>query len=68
MKQEIITYTPKKQTVLERINQKETVFLCVNEETQEPMFGTPSRTQAQKFARLNKCFISEYPPKTYTEE
>jgi hypothetical protein len=63
MQIEIITYQEREPTVLERINKKETVYLCIdNDKEGEIMFGTPSYSQATRYARLNNCFVSEYPP------
>lgn len=65
MKIEIVTYQERTPTVLERINKKETVYLCILENGSEKgkiMFGTPSFSQAHQYARLNNCFVSEYPP------
>jgi hypothetical protein len=56
------------QSVLERINQKETVYICFDDSEQKALFGTPSQSQALKFCRLNNCNYSTYPPKTFTED
>lgn len=66
MKQTIITHQKRELSVMERINQKETVYICYDFEL-EKQFGTPSHAQALKFCRLNNCKYSTYPPKTYTE-
>jgi hypothetical protein len=67
MMQEIRTYQQKNMSVIERINQKEVIYICYDENN-NIIFGTPSNSQALKFCRLNKCSYSAYPPKTYTEE
>jgi hypothetical protein len=67
MMQEIRTYQQKNMSVIERINQKEVIYICYDE-NDFIMFGTPSKSQALKFCRLNKCSYSIYPPKTYTED
>lgn len=67
MQQEIRTYQKKEISVMERINQKEIIYICFDE-NENIMFGTPSIGQAMKFCRLNKCSYSIYPPKTYTED
>ena len=54
-------------SILERINKKEPVYLCIDI-NENICFGTPSYSQAHKFARLNNCFVSEYPTGTYTED
>lgn len=66
MKQEILTQTKRELTPMERINQKETVYICYDSELLV-QFGTPSLSQAIKFCRLNNCKYSTYPPKCYTD-
>lgn len=61
-----IKQAKKELSVLERINKIHTVYLCINSE-QSPCFGTASYGQALKYARLNNCFISEYPIGRYCE-
>lgn len=63
MKAETIAYQQKEETVLERINKSETVYLCIDD-NDAVQFGTPSYCQAHQFARTNKCFVSEYPKGT----
>lgn len=62
---EIKTYQKKELSILERINQKETIYICYDFELL-PMFATPSLAQALRYCRLNQCNYSTYPPKTYT--
>lgn len=54
-------------SVLERINKKEQIYLCIDCE-QYPCFGTASYSQALRYARQNYCTIIEYPIGTYTED
>ena len=64
MKIEIITYQPKAETVLERINKTQTVYLCFSADVDDGddiQFGTASYSQAHQFARMNNCVVSEYP-------
>jgi len=67
MTQNISTYQKRTQSVMERINQKETIYICYDSEL-KTMFGTPSHSQALKYCRLKNCNYSTYPPKTYTED
>ena len=67
MMQEIRTYQQRELSVIERINQKETIYICFDG-NDNIMFGTPSIGQAMQFCRLNNCNYSTYPPKTYTED
>jgi hypothetical protein len=54
-------------SVLEQINQKETVYVCYDFELIR-QFGTPSHSQALAYCRINNCNYSTYPPKTFTED
>lgn len=54
-------------SVLERINKKEPVYLCINEDN-EAMFGTPIYSAAMQYSRLNKCSVSYYPIGCYCEQ
>jgi hypothetical protein len=63
---EIRTAVPREKTVLERINEKETVYICYNPITEEVLFGTPSYGQALRFSRINNCEFSIHPPNCYT--
>lgn len=67
MMQEITTYQKRELSVMERINQKETIYICYDFENIK-MFGTPSHSQALKYCRLNNCNYSTYPPKTFIED
>lgn len=67
MVQSLQTQEKRELSVMERINQKETIYICYNFELQK-QFGTASLAQALKFCRLNDCKYSTYPPKTYTED
>ena len=66
MNQNIITQVEKTPSVLERINKKKIIYLCICCELL-PCFGTPSYAQALKYARLNNCTISEYPIGAYID-
>lgn len=57
----------KQPSILERINKKEPVYICINDE-QEICFGSPSYSQACQYARQNKCTVINYPVGTYTED
>ena len=59
---------PRKISVLERINKKEVVYLCIENGTDNVNFGTPSYSQAHEFARLHNCWVSECPIGTYTQD
>ena len=48
-----------------RLNKLETIYLCIDDNG-NIHFGTPSRSQACMFARLNNCSISTYPAGTLT--
>jgi hypothetical protein len=50
-------------SAMERINQKETIYICYDKDGVQ--FGSASESQARIYARLNKCEISIYPPKCY---
>jgi hypothetical protein len=65
---EIKILQKREMSAMERINQKETIYICYNENNNNIMFGTPSHSQALKFCRINNCNYSTYPPKTYTED
>jgi len=67
MMQTIITYQKREPSVMERINQKETVYICYDFEN-IIQFGTASHAQALAYCRINNCNYSTYPPKTYTED
>jgi hypothetical protein len=64
---EIRTYQKREMSVLERINQKETVYICFDDDC-NVLFGTPSKYQAIIYCRLNNCNYSTHPPKCYTED
>ena len=66
MMQEILTQEKREMSVLERINQKETVYLCYDCEM-NPTFGTASYAQACRYARENEQNFSIYPAGTYSE-
>ena len=61
------TYIEPAISVMERINQKETVYICYDDDNRI-LFGTPSETQAQKYCRINNCSYSTYPVKTFTNQ
>jgi len=54
-------------SVMEKINQKSTVYLCVDCELC-PCLCTPDIRAARRYAAEHFCTISEYPPGTYTED
>ena len=64
--QEITTQTKRELSVLERINQKETIYLCYDCKL-NPTFGTASYAQACRYARENNQKFSIYPVGTYSE-
>lgn len=53
--------------ILIRINKKETIYLCIDNE-ENILFGSASHAQANRYARQNKCFISTYPKGTLTQD
>jgi hypothetical protein len=65
----VITYKSeiRQPSILERINKKEPVYLCIDSED-NINFGTPSYSQACRYARLNNCTVINYPIGTYCED
>ena len=64
----VITYQSeiRQPSILERINKKEPVYLCIDNED-NVNFGTPSYSQACQYARQNNCTVINYPIGTYCE-
>jgi len=54
------------ETIL-RINKTETVYLCIDE-NDNIQFASVSNTQANIYARINNCFVSNYPPNSLTRD
>lgn len=57
----------RKKPILELINETKPVYICFSESAQKALFGTTDINQAKKYCIDNNCFISKYPPGTYTE-
>jgi hypothetical protein len=65
-KQEIRTYQERELSKMERINQKQPLYLCVDCESL-PCLCTPNKKDAERYAAEHYCTISFYPIGTYTE-
>jgi hypothetical protein len=67
MKQEISTQFKNDLSVMETINKKSILYLCVDCENL-PHLCTPNYKDAIRYAKEHHCTISEYPVGTYTEQ